>query len=270
LFLLPVFLFAISQARYIDPFSLIVSFFTWHFLVYPSSNGYNSYMDRDETPVGGLRSPMQPTRQLFNVSLIMDLAAIILGFLVSPWFSLGIFIYIAASRAYSYRGIRIKKYPIAGFLTVFIFQGAHVYFFSLHAVEKQPLFSSPALPAVIASLLIGALYPLTQIYQHEADKKDGVVTISYLLGKKGSFIFSMILFLLATLLMYAVFSERSQLNLFYFFLLFMFPVVSFFLYWMSRVWKNEDQADFKNSMLMSIISTACTTAYFIFLNIHEH
>ena len=227
-------------------------------------------MDRDETPVGGLRSPLQPTRQLFVVTIIMDILALLLGAWISPWFSLGIFIYIIASRAYSYRGIRIKKYPVAGFLTVFIFQGAHVYFFSVHAVEHSPVFQTEFLPALISSLLIGALYPLTQIYQHEEDKKDGVITISCLLGKRGSFVFSMLFFLSATVLMYVLFKERTQLKFFYFFLGFMFPVVSFFLYWMNSVWKDGTKADFKHSMIMNMISTLCTTAYFLFLNFSRH
>lgn len=227
-------------------------------------------MDRDITPVGGLRSPMQPTKQLFYVSIIMDVVAVILALLISKIFALGIIIYILASRAYSYRGIRIKKYPLAGFMTVFIFQGAHVYLFSFHAVSHSTIFAGPVLPAFISSLLIGALYPLTQIYQHEEDKKDGVITISYLLGKKGSFAFSMILFLSATLFMFIFYNNSGQLNLFYFFLLFMFPVVLFFLYWMSRVWNDDEKADFKNSMIMNIVATLCTTAYFVFLNIYNH
>jgi 1,4-dihydroxy-2-naphthoate octaprenyltransferase len=263
-------LFALSQANHVDWRRAVLVFFIWHFLVYPSSNGYNSFMDRDETPVGGLRSPLQPTKQLFHVTLAMDALALLLGAWISPWFSLGIFIYIIASRAYSYRGIRIKKYPIAGFLTVFIFQGAHVYLFSIHALSSSPVLQTQILPALISSLLIGALYPLTQIYQHEEDKNDGVITISYLLGKKGSFIFSMLFFLSATILMFRLFKDREQLNFFYFFLLFMFPVVSFFLYWMSRVWKDGRKADFKHSMIMNTVSTLCTTAYFLFLNFYRY
>ena len=29
-----------------------------HILVYPASNGYNSYMDRDEGSIGGLKNPL--------------------------------------------------------------------------------------------------------------------------------------------------------------------------------------------------------------------
>jgi 1,4-dihydroxy-2-naphthoate octaprenyltransferase len=54
----------------------------------------------------------------------------------------------------------------------------------------------------VASLFIGSVYPLTQIYQHEADKKDGVTSLSYKLGYSGTFVFSGIWFSIATVLLY--------------------------------------------------------------------
>jgi 1,4-dihydroxy-2-naphthoate octaprenyltransferase len=132
-------------------------------------------------------------------------------------------------------------------------------------VRSSPLNHVPLLPCIISSLLIGALYPLTQIYQHEEDRNDGVITISYLLGKRGTFLFSMLLFLSATYLMYLLFERTRQVNYFYMYLLIMFPVVLFFLYWMSKVWHNENAADFKNSLLMNALSTFCTTVFFVTL-----
>ena len=261
-FLLPVFLFAISQLTNIDWKKTFFVFIILHLLVYPASNGYNSYMDRDETPIGGLKNPMQPTRQLFRISVIMDLAAIILSLLISKILALGILFYIMASRAYSYRRIRLKKYPVTGFMTVFVFQGAVIFFIVYFACSLRTPDSIPAIPCIVSSLLIGALYPLTQIYQHEEDKKDGVVTISYVLGKTGSFVFSGIEFLLATLLLYFYFSRHDQLNYFFLFLIFTFPVVLFFCYWMIKVWLDHAAANFSNSLLMNIIAMICTSGYF--------
>lgn len=268
LFLLPVYLFALSQAPAIDTFRAVAVFFILHLLVYPASNGYNSYMDRDETPIGGLQSPLQPTRQLFTVTVIMDVLAVGLSFLLSPAFALGILVYILASRAYSYRGIRLKKYPVIGFLTVFIFQGALVFYLTYTAVTV-PTEQPPLVPLILSSLLIGALYPLTQVYQHEEDRRDGVTTISYLLGKRGTFLFSMGLFLLATAGMYLLFRQQERLNYFTLYLFYLLPVVLFFLYWMVRVWKDEAAADFRNSFRMNVLSTLCTIAFFITLIIRN-
>jgi 1,4-dihydroxy-2-naphthoate octaprenyltransferase len=267
-FLLPVYLFALSQVAVIDWKNAILIFLILHLLVYPSSNGYNSYMDRDETPIGGLASPMQPTKQLFYVSVAMDVVAVLLSLLVSAVFAGGVLMYIIASRAYSYRGIRLKKYPVIGFLTVFTFQGAVIFFICYAAIANLAIAEIPLLPAIASSLLIGALYPLTQVYQHEEDRRDGVTTISYLLGKRGSFVFSALLFLSAAACIYFLFQEKR--NYFLFFLLFTLPVVLFFLYWFMQVLKNEQKANFKNSFRMNVISTFCTTAYFITLVILNH
>ena len=87
LFLLPVYLFALSQTNEISWIKAALVFVVLHLLVYPSSNGYNSYMDRDETPIGGLASPLPPTKQLFRVTVAMDVLAVLLSFLVSVFFS---------------------------------------------------------------------------------------------------------------------------------------------------------------------------------------
>lgn len=269
-FLLPVYLFALSQAPVIDVPRAALIFFILHLLVYPSSNGYNSYMDKDETPIGGLSAPLQPTRQLFRISILMDVLALLLSLLVSRVFAVGILLYILASRAYSYRGIRLKKFPVVGFMTVFVCQGALIFFIVYHGVNSPQSLLVPLVPCIISSLLIGALYPLTQIYQHEEDKNDGVYTISLLVGKRGTFILSMLFFLSATFLMYWLFNKKDETNHFYLFLLMLLPVVLFFLFWMIRVWRTNEEANFKNSLRMNVISTLCTTAFFITLIILNH
>jgi 1,4-dihydroxy-2-naphthoate polyprenyltransferase len=269
LFLLPVYLFAISQLPQVDRARAALIFFILHVLVYPASNGYNSYMDRDETPIGGLRNPLQPTRQLFWVTVAMDILAVSLSIIfVSAPFALGVLAYIAASRAYSWRGIRLKRYPFTGFATVFLFQGAWVYWFVTDGAGRGG--PSPWLPAAAASCLIGALYPLTQVYQHKADRADGVTTISYKLGKRGSFIFSMTLFLAATALLFVHFAQAGRLNHFYRFLVITVPVVLFFLYWMLKVWRNAAAADFRHSLRMNLVATTCTTLYFLTLIYWNH
>jgi len=270
LFLLPVYLFAISQVPAVSWTKALLVFVILHFLVYPSSNGYNSYMDRDEAPIGGLAKPLPPTKELFHASVAMDALALALAFYVGPVFGVGVLLYIAASRAYSYRGIRLKKYPLGGFLTVFTCQGALVFYSIYRTMEIDASLGQLLLPCLIASLLIGALYPLTQIYQHEADKQDGVITISYLLGKRGTFLLSGLLFGAATACLFYLFKGKDQLNFFYLFLLFTLPVVLFFLYWFWRVWNDEKEANFKNSLRMNVIATLGTTGYFATLIILNH
>lgn len=213
---------------------------------------------------------MQPTKQLFYVTIAMDCIALLLSAFISIYFALGILIYILASRAYSYRRIRLKKFPIIGFLTVFVFQGALIFFITYKAISVEKSANVPWIPCLISSLLIGALYPLTQIYQHEEDKRDGVISISYLLGKKVTFLFSMLLFLIATFLFYLRFNQQHVLNYFFWYMAIMLPVVLFFLYWMIKVWRNGEAANFRNSLMMNALSTFCTTIFFIILIAVKH
>ncbi|MDP1845090.1 MAG: UbiA family prenyltransferase [Sediminibacterium sp.] len=272
LFLMPIYWFALSQVPAINWLNAIIVFIVLHLLVYPASNGYNSYMDRDETAIGGLEKPMQPTRQLFFVTVVLDAVAVLLSLKVSIYFSIGVLLYILVSRAYSYRGIRLKQYPIIGFLTVVIFQGGVTFWLVYHGCSNELTIYVPWPAIIAASLLIGGFYPLTQIYQHEADKADGVTTFSYLLGYRGTFIFTAIIYALSFGVLAYWFLSTSQLTGFVLLQLFFIPTLLYFFYWANKVWKNAAAANFKHTMQMNLIASLCTNLAFItilILNLFE-
>jgi 1,4-dihydroxy-2-naphthoate octaprenyltransferase len=222
-------------------------------------------MDRDESPIGGIKKPLLPTRQLFYLSIIMDIIAMALSLFISYWFTICIAAYIAASRAYSYRGIRLKKYPVAGYLTVILFQGAVTYFMVYHGSSMNKTLIVPAAGMVAASLLIGGFYPLTQIYQHEADRKDGVVTISAMLGYRGTFIFTAVVYTLAmSVLAWSFFSNGDQKK-FLALATMMLPILVYFFCWAGLVWKDARTANFANTMRMNILASICTNLAFLTL-----
>ena len=264
-FLLPVFLFALSQVPAVNWSDALLVFVILHVLVYPSSNGYNSFMDRDTSPIGGLEKPLQPTRELFYVSVVMDVIAIGLSFLISIYFAAGVLLYILASRAYSYRGIRLKKYPLTGYLIVVLFQGALVFVLTYHGSSQDHSFNVPVWGVAAAAGLIGGYYPLTQVYQHAEDEADGVRTISYVLGKRGTFVFCAIVFGFATVCMFLLFKAKGDLRPFYLFMVCMGPMVWFFIQWMVRVWQHEQHASFRNSLVMNVLAAVCTTVCFLIL-----
>jgi 1,4-dihydroxy-2-naphthoate octaprenyltransferase len=226
-------------------------------------------MDRDTSPIGGLEKPLQPTRQLFYVSIIMDAIAVLASLIISLYFAAGILLYILASRAYSYRGIRLKKYPITGYLVVVLCQGALIFFLSYHGSSQQHELYVPVWGMIAAAGLIGGYYPLTQIYQHEEDRADGVRTISYALGKRGTFAFCAIVFTISTIAMFMLFRQEGQTWLFYLFIACMGPMVWFFIQWMLKVWKNEQHANFKNSLRMNVLAAVCTTVCFVIMIINK-
>lgn len=268
-FLMPVYWFGLSQVADRDWTRAAIIFLILHGLVYPASNGYNSWMDRDTTPIGGVAHPLMPTRRLFWVTLAMDITGLVLGLLIiGPLFAAGLAIYIGASRAYSWRGIRLKRYPIIGWLTVIVCQGALVFFLVYQGghplSEATASIHVPVEAMVICSLLLGGFYPLTQIYQHDADRKDGVRTLSMVLGYRGTFIFTGVLYTIAFLLLFHYFL-LTYLELKEFFVLAtcMLPVVVYFLIWAVRVWRDPGQANYANTMRMNLLASTCINVGFI-------
>lgn len=264
-FLSPLYFFALSQVKDIDWFKAILIFIILHFLVYPASNGYNSYMDRDTESIGGLEKPPPPSRELYIVSIILDTAAILLSLMVSPLFAALMPLYIGASKAYSYRRIRLKKYPFIGYLTVILFQGAFTYWLVYYGSSRVPHTSFPWQGMLIALLLIGGFYPLTQIYQHRQDLEDGVETISYRLGYTGTFIFCGVLYILAWIFMAQFFIQQKETGKLWVVSIFFLPIVVYFIKWFLEVKKDPKSANFRNTMRMNWLAATCTNIAFIIL-----
>jgi 1,4-dihydroxy-2-naphthoate octaprenyltransferase len=222
-------------------------------------------MDRDEGSIGGVEKPLKPTRQLFHISVGMDIVAVLLSLLVSWLFATCIVAYILASRAYSYRGIRLKRYPVIGYLTVVVFQGAVTFFMVYHGSSLSKTTDVPLLGMLASSLLIGGFYPLTQIYQHEADRKDGVRTISAALGYRGTFIFTALVYCAAMGLLFYLFVNKGATTKFLVLATCMLPILVYFFKWAAGVWKDENVADFTHTMRMNLLASVCTNIAFLIL-----
>lgn len=259
---MPVYWFALGFVNFIFWKNAIIVFLLIHILLYPSSNGYNSFMDRDTGSIGGIKNPMQPTMQLYWVSLFMDILCVALAYAIAPFISYLFIIYIIFSRLYSSRVTRLKRFPVIGYLTVIINQGSLI-FYLVYIAGGGVAAQVPALPLIAASLLIGGFYPITQIYQHEADKADGVKTISMMLGKKGTFIFCVIIYSIAFALLFVYYVQQMQLLYFWVMIAFFSPIIIYFAAWAMKVWKDEAQADFKHTMQMNLLASTCTNLAFI-------
>ena len=272
LLLMPVFVFAVSQLPETDYSLALLTFIILHLLVYPASNIFNSYYDKDEGSVGGLKYPPPPNKKMLWLANILDISAILLSLSIHKLFALLVFLYILASRLYSYRPIRLKKYPFIGFFVIFIFQGAFTFYLSMYSFLHWQLNTAnlyglqldTVLPMLASSFQIGAIYPLTQIYQHKSDLADGVTTLSYKLGYRGTFIFAGIMFGIATLFYFLYFSV-TNINDFYIFTIVQMPIIGYFVYWASKVWKDTQYADYKHTMYMNVIAAVVLNLFFLYL-----
>src|SRR5688500_17811307 len=80
-FLLPIFLFSLSLSPNFNGPRMLWVFLIVHFLLYPASNAYNSYFDKDEKSIGGLKNPPPVKKGLYFLALTFDIVAIVLSYI---------------------------------------------------------------------------------------------------------------------------------------------------------------------------------------------
>ena len=266
LFLLPVFWFALSQSVTPNLGNSLLVAFILHFLLYPASNAYNSYFDKDEESIGILENPPPVDQRLHYVAWGLDILALVLGTFVGWPFVLYLFLYGLISKAYSHDQIRLKKYPVWSWLIVSSFQGGFTYLMTLQAINNIPLdqlFTAQTLLAgLICTLNVMAMYPITQIYQHAEDARRGDLTLSRLLGIQGTFLCALLVFISSLLGFYIYFEGRSP---FYLLLAFILPAIIFFGLWFLRVRTDATRADFRSAMRMTILSCLGLNGFFLTL-----
>jgi hypothetical protein len=266
-YLLPVFLFAFSVSDNVSVSSLIIIAVALHLFLYPASNGYNSYFDKDEESIGGLEKPPAVNKDLYWYSLLFDFVALGLGCFISWQFVLLMFVYGLVSKAYSHPSIRLKKMPYAGWLVAGFFQGYFsfiIVYLGLNSLSISDLFIIEIqMPAILSSLLLCGSYPMTQIYQHAEDKKRGDITISLKLGVLGTFHFTAIAFFIATqgfLFFYYTYYSFSHALVY---MAFLTPILIFFGYWYIKSRRDLMEVNFSNTMKLNFISAFFLNIFFL-------
>lgn len=269
LYLMPVFWFGLSALR--GPWSrwqAVGVFVVLHLLAYPASNGYNSYYDRDEGSIGGLKAPPKVTPELLHLVWLFDALAVVGALLLSPLFAALVVVYLLISKAYSYEGIRLKKYPLLSTLVVVLFQGAFTFLMTqvgAGASSPQLFEKTNLLLALVSTLFLCGSYPLTQVYQHEEDARRGDRTLSLRLGIRGTFVFAAVGLLAGASALGLAYWLRQEIRPLLIFLVATGPVVALFSRWSWLVWHDEAAANFEHTMRMNQVSSLCLSAAFILM-----
>jgi 1,4-dihydroxy-2-naphthoate octaprenyltransferase len=86
-----------------------------------------------------------------------------------------------------------------------------------------------------------------------------------LLGKRGTFVFCALMYLLAFGVLFYYYREEEQLIFFWVLQIFFIPVLVYFLKWVTEVWKDATKADFAHTMKMNWLASGCTNLGFITL-----
>lgn len=270
-FLAPVYFFALSQSEAADTRNAIWVFVILHLVLFPASNAYNSFYDKDEGSIGLIEKPPPTTPLLLYTALSMDILAIALSILLNlGWFFTAyLLFYGLMSKAYSHPRTRLKKYPVASLFIVAGFQGFYTYLACYQAISGGAVHSlfpiGILLPALLCSVNLLAVYPVTQVYQHEEDRQHGDLTYSRLVGIKGTFVHAAIFFALSFAGFGYLFIGGGKPAYWLLFAAFMLPAVIFFLSWRQKVMRDPAEASYLNTMRMNALASAGLNAFFILL-----
>jgi 4-hydroxybenzoate polyprenyltransferase len=145
----------------------------------------NSVFDRDEGDIGYLIAPPPVPRHLRAFSLALLAAGQALAFVLPPAFRLDYAICFALSLLYSVPPFRVKAVAGADWL-INMWGFGTLTPFAAWAATGRPLDLGHALVLLGFCPLFAGLYPLTQLYQFEEDRRRGDRTFALILGMRTS------------------------------------------------------------------------------------
>ncbi len=268
--LLPIFLFALAiTPQSINWIDALVLFLCWHFFIYPASNGFNSYFDKDKESIAGIKYPPKVTKELYYFSIALDGIGILLALCIHLPTAISMLIYGLISKAYSHPSIRLKKRPVVSWIIVSLFQGYFVFLVTYWAVHDIPISilatSMIQIPALLTTMMLMSAYPITQVYQHKEDRERGDFTLSLSLGILGTFHFTALAFVMTTLGYAGYFYYYQDLQTLLLYLTLMTPLFIYYVSWYQEVRENIELADFEHTMKLNRLSALCLNTFFLLL-----
>ena len=268
--LLPIFLFTLAiTPQSINWIDALVLFFCWHFFIYPASNGFNSYFDKDKESIAGIKYPPKVTKELYYFSIALDVIGILLALCIHLTTAISMLIYGLISKAYSHPLIRLKKRPVVSWIIVSVFQGYFVFLVTYWAIHDIPISrlttSMIQIPALLTTMMLMSAYPITQVYQHKEDRERGDFTLSLRLGVLGTFHFTALGFVITALGYVSYFFYYHDLQTMLLYLILMIPLLIYYIFWYQKVIKSIDLADFEHTMKLNRLSALCLNTFFLLL-----
>jgi len=178
----------------------------WVILLNGGTLAINSVFDQDEGDIGYLRAPPRPPRHLLAFSAALLAGGQLLSFALPPAFRIDYAICLVLSILYSVPPFRFKA--VAGVDWVINMWGFGTLTpFAAWAATGRPLDLPHALVLLGFCPLFAGLYPLTQLYQMEEDRRRGDRTLALMLGMRASLAVA----IASTVLAFALFAWAAAL-----------------------------------------------------------
>ncbi len=195
-----------------------LQFLNVHVLLFGGATAYNSYWDKDEGPIGGLKSPPAMSRWMWAVSLVMQFAGWAWAWTIGPNYFVVYGLSLLLFWLYSTPHARWKGHPWLSLIAIGISTGTNSFLMGSMAVSGgKPGFSEGVTAFGVACIIL-SLYPASQIFQYREDKMRGDRTFAMEFGLRGvrwlyAFLFPVGLLLVSWML----YLRNTHIGLFFFF-----------------------------------------------------
>jgi 1,4-dihydroxy-2-naphthoate octaprenyltransferase len=199
--LAPFMLFGAALAAGRPTWRFGLAFAVLHVCFYGGTTAFNSHYDKDEGPIGGLEAPPPPGRWLLPGSLVLQAIGLVLAAVVGWSFVAVCAAFAILGAAYSHPLTRLKGKPWPSWLTVMIGQGALGAIAGVTAIEAPRITGELAFGVIAAAAIVGAIYPLSQVFQIDEDARRGDRTVAMMLGRAGTPRVAGLLFAIGSVLM---------------------------------------------------------------------
>lgn len=153
-----------------------------HVLLFGGATAYNSFWDKDEGPIGGLKNPPKMKRWMWAVSLAMQFAGLVWASTIGTAFIIIYAISLVLFWLYSTPHARWKGHPLLSLIAIGISTGTNSFLMGVLAAGKPVLDFTDGMIALGVAMIVLSLYPASQLFQFEEDKERGDVTFAMKFG----------------------------------------------------------------------------------------
>jgi 4-hydroxybenzoate polyprenyltransferase len=188
-----------------------VQFINVHVLLFGGATAFNSWHDKDEGPIGGLKSPPEMHQWMRPASMFLQFFGLIWAINVNWNFTIIYAVSILFFWLYSSPLTRWKGKPVLSLVAIGVSTGTNSFFMGFLAAGGYPITWFEDLTALGVSFLILSLYPVSQVFQTEEDLKRGDVTFAAKFGLKGvKWLFACLFPLGTVILTYSLIESRGM------------------------------------------------------------
>ncbi len=162
-----------------------IQFLNVSILLFGTATVYNSWHDKDDGPIGGLKTPppMQPWMR--KVALWMQFGGLLLAHYAGMAFTYLYLVSMVFFWLYSTKRARWKGHPLKSIIAIGVSTGTNSFWMGYFAAGGDGFNPGVIVAGIGTALVFLSLYPVSQVYQMRSDSLRGDRTFAIEFGVTG-------------------------------------------------------------------------------------